>query len=134
MRGLEPANRIAGLGPAQGELRAVLVAVGVARGELVHRAWLRAPIGSRASAVVVAGVPAQAGHGHEDVVGTRIDRDPLAFALLAPAVEVEAGEGHVEELPAAQRVADGTGAVVALVIPLGVSSTPEIRLVLDLVG
>src|SRR3954452_8380739 len=93
--------------------------------EAVGRPARGAPAGA-GGAVVVAGIEAQAGDRQEEVVGAGIDRDPLALALLAPGVEIEAREGGVDEAGTVKRVARGARAVVALVVPFCVAAAPQV--------
>src|SRR6185436_17859482 len=64
-------------------------------------------------------VQAQAGDHGIGVAGVGVDRDPLALAALAPAHEAAGVQRRLEQARVMQRVGDGAGAVVAVVLDLG---------------
>src|SRR4051794_11542519 len=89
---------------------------------------------ARARALAVARrVEAQAGDHRVRVTGVRVDRDPLALAGGAPALESRRVERLVEEAAAVQGVAHGARAVIARVLPAAVTTAVLVRLVGDLV-
>ena len=83
---------------------------------------------------LAARVEAQPGHGHEDVAGVRVDRDPLALAASSEARQAARVEGPVEQARARERERDGARAVVARVLPGAVAAAPLVGLRGDLVG
>src|SRR3984885_12591395 len=82
----------------------------------------------------VAGVEAEAGDDHEDVLVVGIDGDPAAAAGFSPASQLAGDHGHVEQAGAAERVADRARAVVAVGEPADVAAAPYIGPAVDVVG
>src|ERR1700750_519207 len=91
------------------------------------------PARSAHSGWVAAGVEAQPRHHHEDMLGVRVDGDPLAGAAIAPSCKLPRDHRHVEQLGAVKGVADRAGAVVAAAEPVAVPATPYVGAVADFV-
>ena len=104
---------------------------GVARDEAARRAGLGRP--PRAGDPQAAGVEAQAGDDHVDVVARGVGRDPLARAGELP-VGVSEGREAARAEGRAQGVGGRPGAVVAGVAPRGVAAAPLVRELGDLVA
>src|SRR6185312_3563905 len=75
---------------------------------------------------VADGVPAQPGDHHVGVGGVGVDRDPLAGARFAVALQRTGGERRVEQPGAVEGEADRAGAVVAVGVEGGVAAAPDI--------
>src|SRR4051812_22242837 len=95
-------------------------------------ARLRAP--ARTVLAVARRVEPQAADDDEGVAGVRVDGDPRALAGLPEALELARVHRLREQAAAVQRVADGSGAVVARVLPAAVAAAVLVRLVGDGVG
>src|SRR4051794_7046627 len=109
---------------------------GVPRDVAARRATLRAPARTALAAAVVLArrVEAQARDHGVGVTGVGVDRDPLALARLAPALEARRVERALEQAAAVHGVAHRARAVVARVLPLAVPAAVLVRLVRDPVG
>src|SRR6185312_1284264 len=75
---------------------------------------------------VADGVPAQPGDHHVGVGGVGVDRDPLAGARFAVALQRTGGERRVEQPGAVEGEADRAGAVVAVGVEGGVAAAPDV--------
>src|SRR5215213_7901557 len=97
------------------------VAARMARDERLGLAQCAAPArpgaGTGRIAVAHRGVEAQSGDDHVGVAAVRVDRDPLARTLPAPAHHRAGRERRAQEATAEERVRDGPRAVVAAVEP-----------------
>src|SRR3954453_11308634 len=124
---------------------ASLEADGVALTEPLARALCGAPAGDALECLGVlalvegaggirAGVQPEPRDHREGMAGVGEDRDPLAVTALAEAEERARVERALEQSAVDQRVRDGAGAVVAVVLDLGVPAAVLVRHVLDLVG
>src|SRR6476619_4644363 len=110
---------------------APLVASLVALAEVVQALGVDvlAPAGPVASRL--RGVESQSSDHHEGVAGVRVDGDPVSLAAASPAHEAARVEGAAKQPAAVKRVADGAGAVVAVVSPAAVAAAVHVRLVAD---
>ena len=126
-----PERRPLGLEP---ERVARLEAARVAQRDAPARAALGRARDLAARDAARARVQAQAGDDGEGVARVRVDRDPRALALQAPAQEARGVQRALEQLGREQRVGDGARAVVARVLDLGVTAAVLVRLVEQLVG
>src|SRR4051812_23278984 len=100
--------------------------------EAARRARLGPP--ARTALALAGGVEAQAGDDRVGVARVRVDRDPLAATACSPALEARRVERTAQQAAAVQRVADGTGAVVARVVERTVTAAVAVGLARDRVG
>ena len=75
---------------------------------------------------VAGGVEAQPGDRHVGVAGVGVDRDPLARAGLAVALQRAGDQRGAEQAAAVEGEADGAGAVVAVGVPGAVAAAPDV--------
>src|ERR1044072_4808630 len=79
-------------------------------------------------AAVPGRVPADARDHGVGLTGVGVDGDPAAQAGQAPACHRAGGHRAFDEFAAAQREADGAGAVITTIPPAGVATAPDVGL------
>src|SRR5690349_3826462 len=89
---------------------------------------------ARPVGVETTGVEPQAGDRHVDVAAMGVDRDPPALAATSPAGVLAGSHRSTDEAGALQREGDGTRAVVAGVLPLGMAAAVPVRVLGDLIA